>query len=778
MFSALLSPGDPSFFSVAVLKLIALAETTSNLIPEDEEKLPQVHALNCLKEILTISRFSAIVMQFLNPILELAATSLSSPVWAIRNCGLMLLRACINRLSSKNFENTPPSDTEWPQLEIRDTPSKIALSLLRIADQEIEAASSSGNKSAETIFSALDLLGHTTLPEAKNSIVDNAIHRHLHHPNWAVRDHAALLLSRRLSLKSLSLSTKAFRAEVESVLSQNTAHGVLLCFRYILNASQNYIQQEELDNALTELAELTNNLGNASSRSPYVQAAIFDVLNDASALILEHQWLPEGLFSVSTKDLTSSSPINSLHAPYLQRRMLLFQVYSLLLTKKLSMLDLETSSLIRDLVSNQDSLSYVMEILTQRSFWPKAPQGVTFLAYLLRSLHKEPCVSPNVLDAVTSCLVDGLDQLGTSALPEICSIVGMIDFEKPSTREGMNAAIRVEAYRLFSAANDRNHQEQPQADLTRWVSMVEFASMDLLDFPTRWSAARALSTHFRLVRQQPDSPGSFQVRLRSMIVLYNLLNDDDEDVRSEASSAVTGLLGLHDQKGGALGLSAMAAREFLLDRIVEQNGKTAGFVEIAVMRIMLLRETPSEASGIHTLGDVFASPVSLRLRGLLLAKDDLFAEESQNLYIDDIREVEIWKGCLRGCVDQLTQQQVDLITRWALEGLQSVLDFLWDSHTTDRAKADIGGVGKQMAAGLQASERASFTMHPFGPTYDADLLVVFVKVISIAGVICLRSTGIEQEQLLERLTRAEQICRDGLVNEVFVKAVNEALIGH
>lgn len=68
-------------------------------------------------------------------------------------------------------------------------------------------------------------------------------------------------------------------------------------------------------------------------------------------------------------------------------------------------------------------------------------------------------------------------------------------------------------------------------------------------------------------------------------------------------------------------------------------------------------------------------------------------------------------------------------------------------------------------------------MHPFGPTYDADLLVVFVKVISIAGVICRRSKGIEQEQLLERLARAQRICRDGLVNEVFVKAVNEALIG-
>lgn len=146
----------------------------------------------------------------------------------------------------------------------------------------------------------------------------------------------------------------------------------------------------------------------------------------------------------------------------------------------------------------------------------------------------------------------------------------------------------------------------------------------------------------------------------------------------------------------------MAAREYLLDQIVERNGKTTGFAESAVMRIMLLRETASENSGMHTLGDVFASPVSLRLHRLLLAKDDLFAEESQNLYIDDIREVEIWRGCLRGCIDQFTQQQVDLITGWALEGLQSVLDCLWDSRSVNRAAGALKGVERKWLKGCKS----------------------------------------------------------------------------
>ncbi|KAK5052527.1 hypothetical protein LTR84_002391 [Exophiala bonariae] len=777
MFSALLSPGDPSFFSSAVLKLISLAQATSAKSLEDEQKLPQVHALNCLKEILTTSRFSAIITQFLNPILELAATSLSSSTWAIRNCGLMLLRACINRLSAKLPEAAVQSGTTRSLSEIRDTPSEIALSLLKKADKETERTAVSEAKSAETLFSALDLLGHTTLPDAKNSIVDKALYQHLSHANWAIRDHAALLLSRRVIIGSLSLLLRSAPGEIGSDMSQNTAHGILLCFRYILKAAANYLQRDELDNALAELTELTNIFQSAHQSSPYIHAAIFDILNDAAALVLEHQWPSDALMAIPTAKIALESQRNSLHAPYLDQRLLLFRVYTLLITKASPGSDLKDSSLVRDLVSSSDCLSYVMEVLSHKSFWSKVPHGVKFLAYLTRGLHQDSGVTARVLDTVATCLVDSMDKLDTSSLPEICSILGKSELVEPKTREGVNIGMRLDAYRLFAPKTVKDEsQGQTATDFDLWVSMIEFASRDVLDFPTRWSAASALSTCFRLMAQQPALLVAEQVLLRSKMILYNLLNDDDEDVRAEASSAAARLLGHNDPTQHKLGLCTMAARELLMDRIVEEHGRTLTLAESAIVHVMLLRENASEISDLHySLADIFAVPVASKLKKLLLAKDDLFAEESQNLYIDDVQEIQLWKRGLEGCVDAFTQQQLDLIATWVLEGLQSVVDFLLPSSTATEAKEDAGANGKRVTEDLRDPDGRRATLHPFGPTYDADFLVVFMKVISIAGVICPRLSRAEQEQVLVGLWQARQICRDRQADEMFTKAVKEAL---
>ena len=89
------------------LKRLAFQPVSVTLKDEDEPRLPQVHALNCLKDIMTHSRFRTCTEQYVGEMLELAADRLSSPTWAIRNCGLMLFRACANRI-----ENTRPASQQ------------------------------------------------------------------------------------------------------------------------------------------------------------------------------------------------------------------------------------------------------------------------------------------------------------------------------------------------------------------------------------------------------------------------------------------------------------------------------------------------------------------------------------------------------------------------------------------------------------------------------------------------------------------------------------------
>jgi len=60
--------------------------------------LPQVHALNCIKALFCDSRLGPIVSDLIGQGLGVAVSCFASPVWAIRNAGLMLFTALLNRL--------------------------------------------------------------------------------------------------------------------------------------------------------------------------------------------------------------------------------------------------------------------------------------------------------------------------------------------------------------------------------------------------------------------------------------------------------------------------------------------------------------------------------------------------------------------------------------------------------------------------------------------------------------------------------------------------------
>jgi len=535
----------------------------------------------------------------------------------------------------------------------------------------------------------------------------------------------------------------------------------------MLNDLQSHPNKKELDDALVELAGLRN-LVDITLRCPYVEAALFDILNNAAALILEHGWSSELLITLFNKESEPTGRLRSAHGSYLERRLLLFQVYTLLLTKT-SMASRSTELRVHhDLLSNPESLRYALEILRQKQFWPNIPHGVLFLVQLMRGIQEEDSMPPDIVANATRCLVDALDQFNKPSLPDLYSILGKVDLSKSTTREGTNAAMRLEAYRLFTATPTLEVRNEFNTQFLRWATMVEFASMDLIDFPTRWSAARALSIYFRLIgQQQPDKTQPIQGPLRAKVTLYNLLNDDDEDVRAEAALAAANLL-QHDQRQRALGLSPIAARELLLTRLIQEYGKTVELAECAVIRIMLLRQNITGRSDMPSLANVCAVPVQSKIHRLLRAKDDLFAEESQNLYIDDIQETKAWNGVLRHCIDQLTPEQVDLIVRWTLEGFSAVLDTIRDNMIGCMLEGHSENGGEQTDQDSQQTRIRKVTVHPLGPTYDADLLVVFAQVISIASSIRSRASDIVQEQILDHLRETKQLCRDGQVSEVLL----------
>ena len=74
---------DDTFFDDALLDLQAIADNhVIESLDIQECELPQVHALNCLKDIFTDSRFGLRTDHHIENLLCLAAECLDSPVYA------------------------------------------------------------------------------------------------------------------------------------------------------------------------------------------------------------------------------------------------------------------------------------------------------------------------------------------------------------------------------------------------------------------------------------------------------------------------------------------------------------------------------------------------------------------------------------------------------------------------------------------------------------------------------------------------------------------------
>ena len=70
---------DPSmFFSRAMSDLISEASVEAKSTNIEESRLPQVHALNCIKEFFTTSRLNVASEPYIGQGLELAARTLNS----------------------------------------------------------------------------------------------------------------------------------------------------------------------------------------------------------------------------------------------------------------------------------------------------------------------------------------------------------------------------------------------------------------------------------------------------------------------------------------------------------------------------------------------------------------------------------------------------------------------------------------------------------------------------------------------------------------------------
>ena len=151
--------------------------------------------------------------------------------WAVRNCGLMLLKALLNRLSggSDISQEIRSGTTRRPLPMIYEKYQNLPNLLLVML--RVVAVGSSASR-AQQVFPALEMIGRWGLPAHEKTTIGQLVWNHMESSNWSVREKAARAMCTVLGDKVLC--SKICDLFDPRWPSQNALHGRLLCARFLL----------------------------------------------------------------------------------------------------------------------------------------------------------------------------------------------------------------------------------------------------------------------------------------------------------------------------------------------------------------------------------------------------------------------------------------------------------------------------------------------------------------------------------------------------------------
>ncbi|KAL9613309.1 MAG: hypothetical protein Q9167_002130 [Letrouitia subvulpina] len=199
--------------------------------------LPQVHALNCLKDIFVNSKFSISTEAHISKTLNIAVNCLDSDIWALRNSGLMLLKALVNRLNGGTDIASTKASSSHRQLSFLYAKYKnlpdLLMKLFNPPDHALLLIENDKSTTfqVQRVFPALEIVERLGVPNQYEREIKYELWQHIEGSVWPIRDKAAKATSALCPERDIP-------AEVRRILdapwfTQNSLHGRLLYIRYL-----------------------------------------------------------------------------------------------------------------------------------------------------------------------------------------------------------------------------------------------------------------------------------------------------------------------------------------------------------------------------------------------------------------------------------------------------------------------------------------------------------------------------------------------------------------
>lgn len=702
MFAALLDPVHPVSFSIGFEQLTTLATQPQPKFDQDTRqvnlRLPQVHALNCIKDIMTNSRFRNMTEPLVVGTLNLAANAMTSPVWAIKNCGLMLLRASINRLDPDTSLGAAEAGLKLRTgSDTTKTPLQIAVEMLGYSIDNDSASGNSvaaihyGESSTEAVFASLDILGRLYIRVHERATIQQIITKTLGNRLWLIRTQAARLLSNMtVSGDELSTIEYMFGLLPESQ-STNKQHGVLLVVKHLV---RRLILEHEPARYIVQLLFLASFRVNDVIRDHPALKAVWAqiwydlcmIVRDCSAKVREGLSIP--------LDLHYAKQFDGMPAAALHRRATTLATLHLGRGYGEGFGSINTTSVRTALCDDEDSACWTFDQIRTS---PKRHDSADLLQTLIRSITTATtAISEDVLAANMEVIVVDTNT-GPFVMhdPEILTLMSEINFERPVTRDLM-----ISQFKLYTLLCEvvwtigKRQQISTIKDSSRAFclhlraavneSTNESSRMGALQALSRWQHLSTLDDMLARIFEDID-------RLEILSVIYDLLNDDDQEIRSGACIVAARL---HNTAESVLSvttmLSASASRRQLRSMIVDRfHQDNQDMLQLECVRRLLGIPMNVYRS---RLGDAIKHhlqehTVQAQLNQITTTATDLFAEEKQNLYIDEVAEVKSWailnsnlfsNGALSAKLKLWIRQGLEQFRRYFVEVYDGSADGLYD----------------------------------------------------------------------------------------------------
>ena len=766
MMAGILSPDDDLSFQSFIDSFIAKSEVRENdeISESGRLSLPQVHAMNTLREVMINSRFRAAVVPHLQKLLTLATRNLGSNIWAIQNCGLMLYRACLLRFSCEDRDepsgpgssNTSKSssdafDLATGLLKDRAAHTKTSGVILNTSNSHIPETSI-GNElvGVEQRFAALDMIAHIRPTIRGKSNVRTLLLDLLDSPIWLVRQRAAEVLTLLTPTEGLLNDFETFSSSMEAKMGQNSLHGRLLYWRELL---RRWLLQGDKMAIEASLEQLGQQLALALKRlsggphSPSVMAALYDTANN----LLEQSLRAEisiDLSLVAYEGLLQT--ITDHQGFYLVKRSVIYNAaLNLLAAHKPHLIDDKVSSTLQHCLSDDpDVTKYLLEkLLGQDIAFP--PEELFRLGFLSMQMP------PNVSSLATSMLALSVEKFPSEwDCSKIQQVLNLLT-ELPRTREVIVSAMVAKA-RIFSLlALQKNDRDASRAILSSqqlsWRNEVQHAAQDEMNTFTRLQAANAISAYLPCLMELRYTFDAFAL----LLTLHGLLNDDDEDVRYSAAQTASAFM----RNGGATptqdllaeGLCAPAITIQLEDYLRSRISRIPFQSEILLCRLL------STGSEIDLEEFLHNDSVQKQLSRIKDEGRALFAVERQNLYIDEVHNIHFWSSLCRA-----NNGQTSVIV---LESVQSTLAS-WVSDGLEVLRILLG-------------EAEQSLLLP-DVTFDLDILLLCVRVVDVAGTYLSLSrgevkTGSKHESIYSQLRALKMLASQRQFSPELTRTIDDNL---